>query len=387
MAFRDELTGLPGRRALNEKLQRMGRVYTLAMADVDHFKAFNDTHGRRGDQVLRMVAAQLRRVSGGGHAYRYGGEFTLVFPARPRRKACRTWKPCGAPSRPTRCACATSRRRTDQAAPPWRPAAQHAAVARDGQHRRGRARRRVARARAVIKAADQALYKARTVAATRCVPTARAGANSAETAPQRRLQGAGRRQAASGVPPQGAQSPARRSVISLSSCSHAVHAQPFRLDAVLRAQALAARARLPAVTLSCAAMYPASARGASSSAAGPRRPCRQRAVDEHAEHGVFDVRGDPGADIVQRERMFLFVTRSERFGRFAQGIQAQLAQGAASAGVNRRISGSGMAGCWEMGTPCGAATQYRGRLPIMVFIAASGFLQGALDVRFPQDKP
>ncbi|QKH36668.1 GGDEF domain-containing protein [Achromobacter pestifer] len=84
MAFRDELTGLPGRRALNERLQRMGRVYTLAMADVDHFKAFNDTHGHDvGDQVLRMVAAQLRRVPGGGHAYRYGGEeFTLVFPGK-----------------------------------------------------------------------------------------------------------------------------------------------------------------------------------------------------------------------------------------------------------------------------------------------------------------
>ncbi|KAG1250302.1 hypothetical protein G6F65_018792 [Rhizopus arrhizus] len=55
MAFRDELTGLPGRRALNERLQRMGRVYTLAMADVDHFKIFNDTHGHDvGDQVLRM---------------------------------------------------------------------------------------------------------------------------------------------------------------------------------------------------------------------------------------------------------------------------------------------------------------------------------------------
>jgi diguanylate cyclase (GGDEF)-like protein len=84
MAFRDELTGLPGRRALNERLQRMGRVYTLAMADVDNFKAFNDTHGHDvGDQVLRMVAAQLRRVPGGGRAYRYGGEeFTLVFPGK-----------------------------------------------------------------------------------------------------------------------------------------------------------------------------------------------------------------------------------------------------------------------------------------------------------------
>ncbi len=89
MAFRDELTGLPGRRALNERLQRMGRVYTLAMADVDHFKAFNDTHGHDvGDQVLRMVASQLRRVPGGGQAYRYGGEeFTLVFPGKTAAQA------------------------------------------------------------------------------------------------------------------------------------------------------------------------------------------------------------------------------------------------------------------------------------------------------------
>jgi len=81
MAYRDELTGLPGRRALNERLQRLPRNYVIAMADVDHFKKFNDTHGHDvGDQVLRMVAAQLRKVGGGGKAYRYGGEeFTLLF--------------------------------------------------------------------------------------------------------------------------------------------------------------------------------------------------------------------------------------------------------------------------------------------------------------------
>lgn len=84
MAFRDELTGLPSRRALNERLQRLGRDYVIAMADVDHFKKFNDTHGHDvGDQVLRLVASQLRKVGGGGRAYRYGGEeFTLLFPGR-----------------------------------------------------------------------------------------------------------------------------------------------------------------------------------------------------------------------------------------------------------------------------------------------------------------
>ncbi|WP_313518789.1 GGDEF domain-containing protein [Pseudomonas sp.] len=84
MAYRDELTGLPGRRALNERLQRLPRSYVIAMGDVDHFKKFNDTHGHDvGDQVLRMVAAQLRKVGGGGKAYRYGGEeFTLLFPGK-----------------------------------------------------------------------------------------------------------------------------------------------------------------------------------------------------------------------------------------------------------------------------------------------------------------
>jgi len=82
MAYKDELTGLPQRRALNEHLASLGNKYTLAMLDVDFFKKFNDTHGHDiGDQVLQMVAGQIRKVQGGGKAYRYGGEeFTVVFP-------------------------------------------------------------------------------------------------------------------------------------------------------------------------------------------------------------------------------------------------------------------------------------------------------------------
>lgn len=82
MAFRDELTGLPARRALMELLACLDAPYTVAMVDVDHFKQFNDKHGHDvGDQVLRMVAGRLARVSDGGRAFRYGGEeFTIVFP-------------------------------------------------------------------------------------------------------------------------------------------------------------------------------------------------------------------------------------------------------------------------------------------------------------------
>ena len=84
MAYRDGLTGLPARRALNEELMRLNGQYTIAMVDVDHFKKFNDDHGHEvGDQVLRMVAAELERVGGGGTPYRYGGEeFALLFPGK-----------------------------------------------------------------------------------------------------------------------------------------------------------------------------------------------------------------------------------------------------------------------------------------------------------------
>jgi len=84
MAYRDELTGLPGRRALNERLKMLGGKYCLAMLDVDHFKRFNDTYGHDvGDEVLKLVASRIRRVGGGGTAYRYGGEeFCVVFSRR-----------------------------------------------------------------------------------------------------------------------------------------------------------------------------------------------------------------------------------------------------------------------------------------------------------------
>jgi len=84
MAFRDGLTGLPSRRALEERLAGLGRDYTVAMVDVDHFKNFNDSYGHDlGDQVLKMVAGRLANVGGGGTAYRYGGEeFTVLFPSR-----------------------------------------------------------------------------------------------------------------------------------------------------------------------------------------------------------------------------------------------------------------------------------------------------------------
>ena len=89
IAYRDELTGLPGRRAFNIVMAQLGGTYAIAMCDVDHFKKFNDTYGHdTGDQVLRMVAAELSQVGGGGRAFRYGGEeFLVLFRGRSAKEA------------------------------------------------------------------------------------------------------------------------------------------------------------------------------------------------------------------------------------------------------------------------------------------------------------
>ncbi len=81
LAFRDSLTQISGRHALNMDLKHLGRTFTIAMVDIDHFKQFNDTYGHdTGDDVLKMVASRLARTQGGARAYRYGGEeFTLIF--------------------------------------------------------------------------------------------------------------------------------------------------------------------------------------------------------------------------------------------------------------------------------------------------------------------
>lgn len=84
LAYEDELTRLPGRRAFNQTIAALSDEYAIAMVDVDHFKKFNDTYGHEvGDQVLRMVASRLTRVTGDGLPFRCGGEeFAVIFPGK-----------------------------------------------------------------------------------------------------------------------------------------------------------------------------------------------------------------------------------------------------------------------------------------------------------------
>lgn len=89
LAYQDELTGLASRRAFNDALLRLKPPYAIAAVDIDHFKRINDAFGHdTGDQVLRLVASKLARVTGGGEAFRVGGEeFTILFPGRTATEA------------------------------------------------------------------------------------------------------------------------------------------------------------------------------------------------------------------------------------------------------------------------------------------------------------
>lgn len=84
MAYVDELTGLQGRRSLDETMLNLGKQYVIAMIDIDHFKKFNDSYGHKtGDQVLKMIAKKLSHMGGGAKTFRYGGEeFTAIFPGK-----------------------------------------------------------------------------------------------------------------------------------------------------------------------------------------------------------------------------------------------------------------------------------------------------------------
>lgn len=88
LSMEDCLTEMPNRRAMERDLlqaearaQRYGETYTVALIDIDHFKAYNDYYGHlAGDDALKKVAAVLKdRARTSDKVFRYGGEEFLYF--------------------------------------------------------------------------------------------------------------------------------------------------------------------------------------------------------------------------------------------------------------------------------------------------------------------
>ena len=94
LAATDVLTGLANRRSFMDRLtseladcRRTGRPLSLALVDLDDFKAINDTYGHSvGDNAVIQFSDNLRRsIRGSDLAARFGGdEFAMLFPATSR---------------------------------------------------------------------------------------------------------------------------------------------------------------------------------------------------------------------------------------------------------------------------------------------------------------
>ena len=91
MAASDGLTGLANRRSFDQTLamewaraERTKKPLSLLLADVDHFKLYNDLHGhQKGDECLRAVASIIGETAlrPADLSARYGGEeFAIIMP-------------------------------------------------------------------------------------------------------------------------------------------------------------------------------------------------------------------------------------------------------------------------------------------------------------------
>ena len=94
-ALQDPLTGLPNRRALDERLRTLAssadaQPLAVGLVDLDGFKGVNDKQSHaEGDNVLRVVASTLRdALRGDDVVARYGGdEFIVLLPGAPASAA------------------------------------------------------------------------------------------------------------------------------------------------------------------------------------------------------------------------------------------------------------------------------------------------------------
>ncbi len=96
IGYRDDLTQIGNRRALQQTAKTLRGPYAVAMVDADYFKKINDQFGHDlGDQALRVIASLLKQTANGGKPFRYGGEeFCLLFKGKTQQEVLDALEAC-----------------------------------------------------------------------------------------------------------------------------------------------------------------------------------------------------------------------------------------------------------------------------------------------------
>lgn len=83
-AYRDELTGIPGRLAYNEAIGQLGKQFSVAVIDIDRLTQYANTHGKPvSEQILKLIAPRIQAACASGQIFRTtGDELTVLFPGK-----------------------------------------------------------------------------------------------------------------------------------------------------------------------------------------------------------------------------------------------------------------------------------------------------------------
>lgn len=83
-AYRDELTGIPGRLAYDEAIRQLGSRFSVAVISIDQLTQYANMHGKSvGGQILKLVAPRVQAACSDGQIFRTTGEeFTVLFPGK-----------------------------------------------------------------------------------------------------------------------------------------------------------------------------------------------------------------------------------------------------------------------------------------------------------------
>ena len=158
---RDDVTGLPTRRALRREIKRVGGPYALAFVGVDHYDELYDRYGRdASDRVIKNVAVSLGKPGVTGRPFRYGNqEFAIVYRGQGRNDVLGDLEMLRADVEDFRFALHPKANENGQAGAPHYPAVRWSLTVSVGVAERGEKEGRSARYGAIARAARRALHR------------------------------------------------------------------------------------------------------------------------------------------------------------------------------------------------------------------------------------